>query len=273
MKKSPTPKTSKSKTIQRTLHYFWQALMTQKLRTFLLLILIPVYVYISSIIWPRGTSEIIGKLSSGDFELSNYAEILLSTILPVAFNNLILIRIIDWIDWSIDAKCGEYLAKMTFDAIINQSMTFHSNHFSGSLTSSANKFVGAFIDIKSNFTWNMYPLILTIIYSISAAISVCPPFAGILVIFATIYTIIATTTYYKTRRIDEELAEAENKQTGQLADAVTNMLNVKSYARESHEKARFSRATKRTREATYNVAKVSCWRNLMMNGISLTTTV
>lgn len=253
------------------MYYFWHTLMQYKVRTILLLLLVPTWIFISNIIVPYGTSQIIGKLSGGDFDISNYVGILLITILPAAVNNLGVIRLIDWLDWSLDAKCGEYLSKMAFSAVINQSMTFHNNRFSGSLTSAANKLPGAFIDLKSNFVWDIYPLMLTMIYSIVAAAFVCGPFALILVVYVTLYLVVAIVTYYKTRHIDANLASAENKQTGQLADAITNELSVKSYARESLEKVRFGRATERTKKATFKVAKVSLWRNLSMNVVNIIT--
>ena len=264
-------KQKKTGNIKRTLHYFWLALMQYKARTFALLILVPIWIFISNVVVPYGTSEIIGELSSGDFEISNYVGILLLTIVPAAVNNLGVIRIIDWLDWSLDAKGGEYLSQLAFNAVINQSMTFHSNRFSGSLTSAANKLPNAFISLKSNFVWDIYPLILTVFYSIGVTAVVCLPFAGILLAYATIYMTVAIVTYYKTRHVDEGLANAENKQTGQLADAITNEMSVKSYARESFERARFGRATARTKKATFEVAKVSFWRNLSMNVINMVT--
>jgi len=245
--------------------------MTQKTRTILVLILVPAWIFVSNVVVPYGTSEIVGKLSSGDFEINNYISILLITILPAAVNNLGVIRAIDWLDWSLDAKCGEYLSKLAFVAVINQSMTFHGNRFSGSLTSAANKLPSAFIDLKSNFVWDIYPLLLTVIYSIGVAAIVCPPFAIILAIYATIYMTVAIVTYYKTRNVDEALAEAENKQTGQLADAITNEMSVKSYAHEALESVRFGRATNHTKKATFDVAKVSFWRNLSMNTVNMIT--
>ena len=266
-------KEKKSVNIKRTLHYFWQALMQYKMRTILILILVTVWIFISNVLEPYGVSEIIGKLSGGDFEIANYVGILLLTLVPVALNNLVVIRITDWLDWSLDARCGRYLSHLAFDAVINQSMTFHSNKFSGSLTSAANKLPGAFIALKSNFVWDFYPLILTVVYSIGAALFVCPPFALILLLCTIVYMIVAIVTYYKTMNVDAELADAENKQTGQLADSITNELSVKSYAREKFERARFERATARTFDATMKVAKVSFFRNLSMNVVNLVTFV
>ncbi|MBR2741507.1 ABC transporter ATP-binding protein [Candidatus Saccharibacteria bacterium] len=245
--------------------------MQCKIRTILLFMLVPIWIFVSNVVVPYGTSEIIGKLSSGDFEIANYAGILLLTIIAAGVNNLAVIRAIDWLDWSIDAIGGEYLARKSFDAVINQSMTFHSNKFSGSLTSAANKLPSAFISLKSNFVWDIYPLLLTIVYSVVMAAIVCVPFALILLVYALIYMTIAIITYYKTRNVDEALADAENKQTGQLADAITNEVAVKSYARERMEAERFRHATTKVKEATFKAAKVSFWRNLSMNIVNIVT--
>ena len=247
--------------------------MQYKVRTILVLLLVPVWIFISNVVVPYGTSGIIGKLSSGDFELANYVGVLMLTIIPAAVNNLAVIRALDWLDWSLDAKGGEYLSHLAFEAVVNQSMTFHSNRFSGSLTSAANKLSNAFINLKSGFLWDIYPLALTILFSIGVAAFVCPPFAIILIIYTATYLAVAITTFYKTRHVDAALATAENKQTGQLADAITNELSIKSYAREKFEKTRFERATKRTHDATINVAKVSLWRNMSMNVVNMITFV
>ena len=243
--------------------------MQYKLRTILVLFFVTVWIFVSNVLEPYGVSEIIGKLSSGDFEIANYVGILLITLLPVAINNLFVIRFVDWLDWSLDARCGRYLALLAFDAVVNQSMTFHSNRFSGSLTSAANKLPSAFIRLKSNFIWDFYPLILTVIYTIGSAAFVCLPFALILFICTATYMTVAVVTYYKTMNVDAALAEAENKQTGQLADSITNEISVKSYAREKFERARFERVTGRTFAATMRVAKVSFFRNLSLNVVSL----
>lgn len=262
---------AKHNNIRRTLYYFWLALMQNKIRTILLLLLVPAWIFLSNVVVPYGTSEIIGKLSSGDFEIASYAGILTLTILSAGVNNLAVIRAIDWLDWSVDALGGKYLSELAFRAVINQSMTFHNDRFSGSLTSQANKLPNAFISLKSNFVWDIYPLILTVLYSIGVAGAICAPFALILVAYTVIYMAVAITTYYKTRDVDEKLASAENKQTGQLADAVTNEMSVKSYAREKEEERRFARATERTKHATFEVAKVSFWRNLSMNVVNMVT--
>ena len=258
-------KRKKAGNIKRVLYYFWQALMQHKFLTAIIIVLIPVRILINNIVLPKGISDIIGLLSSGDFDFAHYQSILAFNIGMLFLEDLVIVRIIDFVDWTLDAKCGEYLSKLAFNAVINQSMTFHSNRFSGSLTSQANKLAGAFIDLKSNFVWDMYPLFLTVIYTAVAAFVTCPPFALILIVFAITYTTIATVAFKVTRPYDERLAEAENKQMGQLADSITNEVNIKAYAREKFEKGRYSRATKRTHDATIGAAKASFMRGTVCN--------
>lgn len=247
--------------------------MQYKVRTILILLVIPIWIFTANVIVPYGTSRILGQLSEGDYDIANYVGLLLTTLIPAAINNLFVLRIIDWLDWSLDALGGEYLSKLAFEAVINQSMTFHNNRFSGSLTSAANKLPNAFIALKSGFVWDIFPLILTVLFSIGTAAVICWPFAIILTIYITIYMTVAFVTYYKTRYVDEKMADAENKQTGQLADSITNVMSVKSYAREKFEKRRFGEATARTRNATFLTAKVSFYRNFSMNFVNMLTFV
>ncbi len=264
-------KENKKHSFKRTVHYFWRTLMQSKPSTIAVLILVPIYIYVGRILVPRGTSDIIGQLAGGDYEIANYVGLILATVVPAALNNLCMIRIIEFLDWHMDAVGSQYLSNLAFNAVINQSMTFHNNHFSGSLTSQANKLPDAYVDVKSNFIWDFYPLILYVIYSTVTTFLICPPFAGILLLFAILYATVATITYYKTRHVDEEFASAENKRSGQLADSVTNVLSVKSYAREKYEKNRFHRETENVKKAIYKQARVSFWRNLSLNCLGTTT--
>ena len=83
---------------KRTLYYFWRAMMTQKLRTILMFVMVPVWIFISNVAVPFGISEIVGKLSSGDFEIGNYIDILSFTVILEALKDLVVIRIVDWND-------------------------------------------------------------------------------------------------------------------------------------------------------------------------------
>jgi len=211
----------------------------------------------------------IGKLSEGDFVFENYIPLLTFIIGIAALANLVLVRIADFITIALDAKCSFYLSNLAFNAVITQSMTFHNDHFSGSLTSQANKLPSAFSSLRGNITWELFPLIVHAIFTIGAIALVSPLYALILAATVVAYVTISVFTFQKTRHVDAALATAENRQTGQLADSITNISSVKSYAREDYERKRFARAARHTHNAAFDVAKVSFWRNSLLNVISL----
>ena len=110
-------KENKKHSFKRTMHYFWRTLMQSKPSTIAVLILVPIYIYVGRILVPRGTSDIIGQLAGGDYEIANYVSLLLVTLVPAALNNLFMIRIIELIDWHMDAVGSQYLSNLAFNAV------------------------------------------------------------------------------------------------------------------------------------------------------------
>lgn len=255
------------RTMRRIFYYFWLAIRQNKVRTVILFITIPIHVVCSSIIMPIYASQIIGQLGTGDTDFNHYVPSIIAFISFLLIRE-VAIRITDWLDWSLDARGGYFLSQLCFDKLINQSMTFHSNKFSGSLTSQAGKLSNAYIRFKSSFNWSIYPLFLSIIFTIITIWTVSPLYALIVLGFVIIFITIASITYSKTRSVEIALPQSEIKQTGQLADSITNILNVKSYAHENHERDRYAKASKGVYTATMNVAKTSFWRNGLLNFIT-----
>lgn len=255
------------RTMRRIFYYFWLAIRQNKVRTVILFITIPIHVVCAGIIMPIYASQIIGQLGTGDTDFNHYVPSIIAFISFLLIRE-VAIRITDWLDWSLDARGGYFLSQLCFDKLINQSMTFHSNKFSGSLTSQAGKLSNAYIRFKSSFNWSIYPLFLSIIFTIITIWTVSPLYALIVLGFVIIFITIASITYSKTRSVEIALPQSEIKQTGQLADSITNILNVKSYAHENHERDRYAKASKGVYTATMNVAKTSFWRNGLLNFIT-----
>ena len=253
--------------MRRIFYYFWLAIRQNKVRTVILFITIPINVVCAGIIMPIYASQIIGQLGTGDTDFNHYVPSIIAFISFLLIRE-VAIRITDWLDWSLDARGGYFLSQLCFDKLINQSMTFHSNKFSGSLTSQAGKLSNAYIRFKSSFNWSIYPLFLSIIFTIITIWTVSPLYALIVLGFVIIFITIASITYSKTRSVEIALPQSEIKQTGQLADSITNILNVKSYAHENHERDRYAKASKGVYTATMNVAKTSFWRNGLLNFIT-----
>jgi ATP-binding cassette subfamily B protein len=73
-----------------------------------------------------------------------------------------------------------------------------------------------------------------------------PLYALLLVTFSVLYIITSFVVNKNVRARGAEVANAESRQTGTLADALTNVMAIKSFAREGDENRRFESATHNT---------------------------
>ena len=146
-----------------------------------------------------------------------------------------------WCVWKMEIKAMYDLSCKAFDTVTAQSMQFHSDRFSGSLVSQTNKFVGAYERLMDEFFWNIFPVALDILMIMIVMIPKAPLFVVGMVVFIIIYIVAAAIWFKKLAPIHEKEASTSNKCTGQLADSVSNVVSVKSYAREKYESARYAK--------------------------------
>jgi ATP-binding cassette subfamily B protein len=95
-----------------------------------------------------------------------------------------------------------------------------------------------------------------------------PLYALFLVVFTLLYIAAAVAITGKVRRMNAIEADASNKQTGTLADAITNVMAVKSFAAGKAENERFAEVSENTRQATRNLMKATLSRETAFAGIS-----
>lgn len=244
-------KSEKRKLTRRTLYYYWQA--TKKhLGLFVTGILVtPIVVACRTVLAPYFIADIIGKISAGIDPVNEWQAILPSILGLLGcylLGSEILGHIRIWAIWKLELKVAYDLATYCFDKVCTQSMRFHSNRFSGSLVSQTNKFVGGYERLFDTLIFQILWLGVSVIAAIAILAVRAPLFAMILVIIVALYVMIAALSFKKVGRLSEKYASAETKQTGQLADSMSNILAVKSYGREIHEKRRYAGFS----NATYN---------------------
>ena len=98
-------------------------------------------------------------------------------------------------------------------------------------------------------------MIITVLATIVILLPKAPLFVATLVLLAAVYLLTTILISEPIRRIAKRWAAAESKQTGFLADAITNVMTIKSYAHGTYERQRFHGATARTREHAFRFAK------------------
>jgi len=267
--------TTEPKTTGRTMFYYWRELKKYKWYALGCILVTPVVVFIRAVLAPLIFADLIEKISQGlPFEqllATTLTEVIIFFVL-FAFNKLVLEELRLYWCWRMELLAMYDLAELCFDTISAQSMQFHSNRFSGSLVSQTNRFIGSFERLFDVFIWELYPSLIYIIMVIVVLAPQVPWFAVGLIVFITVYVIIAGLSFRKVGRLNEEEAEASNKQTGQLADSISNIISVKSYAQEAHEKHRYTGFAEKTLDASYELMRATINRDIKFSSVQICIT-
>ena len=142
--------------------------------------------------------------------------------------------------WKTQIKIENDIAAHCYENLTYRDATFHANRFTGSLVSQTNKFVGAYERIHDTLYWQVYAMLINLLATFIILFIKLPQFATVLLVIVSLYTWLAYRANKRASHLNAARSTYENANTGQLADSVTNILAVKSYAREPHEIKRYA---------------------------------
>lgn len=258
--------------IKRTLYYYWGATKKYKALAAGGLITTPIVIFLRNILAPLLFADMIQKISDG-----LRGEELMWALLPEAIM-LVVATILRcyvfgplrlYCVWKMEIKAIYDLSLKVFNVISEQSMQFHLDRFSGSLVSQTGKFVGAYERLMDEFFWNVFPVFLDVVMIVIVLIPRVPLFVVGIIVFIVIYIVMSAVWFKKLAPIHEKEAKTLNKCTGQLADSVSNIAAVKSYAREKHENERYAKYQKEWYKASSMSLKQNTKRNYFFDSVGV----
>ncbi|MGI6218058.1 MAG: ABC transporter ATP-binding protein [Coriobacteriales bacterium] len=173
----------------------------------------------------------------------------------------------DYAAWKLEIAAAYDLATMCFDTLSNQSMTFHSNKFGGSLVSQTQKFMSAYSILIENVTYSLVPIVSSAIFTIVMLVGAVPIYVAILIVFLVVYVIVAYRLFITILPLNKDAASAQNALSGELSDSITNIMSVKTFGREEYERSIFDKANRRVVEADSKRMRSSTWRGALSSGI------
>lgn len=141
------------------------------------------------------------------------------------------------------------LTTQAFDTLSNQSMTFYANRFGGSLVSQVQRFCGAYTTLMDCLQYAVIPICSAVVFTIGLLAAEVPVYVCVLSLFLVVYVCVVYRLYSRILPANAEAAAAGNRLSGQLADAVTNIMAVKTSGREDYERGRFDDASREVRAA------------------------
>ena len=149
----------------------------------------------------------------------------------------------------LEIRAAFELGRRAFDTLSNQSMTFHTNRFGGSLVSSTQKYISAYSLLMDNFTYSLLPTAATAVLTLALLAPLVPAYVAVLAAVLAVYVCVVFKLYRKILPINAAAASAQNRLSGELSDSITNILAVKTAGREAYEQHIFAEANQEVREA------------------------
>lgn len=259
-------------TTRRTLHYYW--LVTKRHKGYFFGLMAATFAFVALLTYgnPYVMSLVVDRVSADPVPADKVFEVFAPYIIALIAINVFgqaASKLQDYTMYKLEIAAAYDLATMSFDALCNQSMSFHSNRFGGTLVSQTSKFMSAYQQIIETITFPFLPVVCSVIITCSILAPRVPAYVVILMILLAIYACVSYYMYKRILHLNEKAASAQNQLSGELSDSVANILSVKTYGREDYERGLFDQAN---REVVARDSK-RMWASLLRGIITACITV
>lgn len=142
------------------------------------------------------------------------------------------------------------IANTSFAYLERHSYQFFSNSFTGSLVRKVNRLTRAFEDLTDRFTFGLIPLVVMTFGALGIIAWRQPVIGLIMLIWVLVFVGFNLLLFKKVQKYNILRAEKDSEVTGVLSDSLGNNVNVKQFARYSHEEARYAQVLNEWRALT-----------------------
>ena len=232
---------------RRTLHYYWQ--VTRKHLGLFIALMAATFSYIALLSYgnPYVMSLIVDRVSASpvaaDQVMSVFAPYI-GALLAINIVGQTASKLQDYFLYKLEIAVNYDLSTMCFDALCNQSMSFHSNRFGGTLVSQTSKFTSAYSQLIETLNLPFTAVFTSIVATCVILLPRVPVFIAILMCMLVVYAAVSYCLYKRILNLNQEAAGAQNQLSGELSDSVANILAVKTYGREDYERGLFNQANR-----------------------------
>ncbi len=256
-------------TTRFTLITYWQHAKKYKSKLFTIYPLMVIAQLAEDVVAPVIVSGILTKLAQNNTQALALSKIwpLLLLIAALEMTGHLIWNVVVRIFWRTQDAIMRDLSITVYKHLTAMSYRFYSDRFAGSLVSQTNKFVGSFERLTDPLTWNVFKLVIAFIYTSV----VLAPKAPSVVIAILVITVVYVPVVWKFRKkqipYNKRWAAAETRRTGQLADGISNIMAVKSFANERFEEKRMEERSLDVHERSMDTMKINMSQELVSGAI------
>lgn len=252
---------TRSHSVGQVIKIYWEYIRLYKLLAAGVFITVVLATLLLRYLPPLVVAQVIDDLGSPDLQPSDLwkdfgPDMLLYGGLSI-LGGVVLWRVAVILIWTLELKIVQRMHADIFRKLLELDATFHSNKFGGSLVTQANKFTGSYVRIFDTTVFDMTSLVLSFGFSAIILLPRAPIVVLFLGIFSAVYLFVAIYITRHVRTLNALEASATSRQTGYLADMVTNIMAVKSHATLDYEQSRYKEATDTTLDAGKTLMRAS----------------
>ena len=260
----------KTPTALRTLHFYWRVTALQWPLFALAIITTLGFVFFLSYMNPFVVGKIVDIVGAGGVGPDEVLPVFgpyMAALIGVNVVGQACSKLQDYFAAKVEIRASYELATLAFDTLSNQSMTFHTNRFGGSLVSQTQKFISAYTMLMDNLVYAVIPIVSAAVFTVGLLAPLVPAYVGLLVCLLAVYVVVAYKLYKRILPLNEQTAAAQNALSGELSDSITNILAVKTSGREAHERALFDHANRQVQAADSRRMRATILRGAITSSI------
>ena len=234
-------KKTKSGSAKQILHIYWQHTKKYKNQLSIIYPTMIMAQIVEDFLQPLIVSFVLTRLSRGNIaqlQGSKVILIIIGVVITETTGHFLWNRVVMPHFWRTQERIMSDLSMTAFDHLQLMSMRFFGDRFAGSLVNQVNKFVGSFERLTDALTWNVFKLIVSVIATTIILAPKAPLVSIAILVISAIYIPVIWLYRQKQMPFNKAWAAAETDRTGQLADAISNILAVKSFSGEKREHRR-----------------------------------
>ena len=242
-------KTQKDSDVKRVVGYYLRRVRAYPRALMGIVLTIPLTILVNSYLPALILASVLSRLSQHTYKTGHLwasfgPQIVLYAALLVG--GIAAWRLVDVFAWYLEQHVQTDIAQHVFRHLLSRGADFHANNFSGSLVSQTNKLESGYVRIADTTIFQVYGMVSGIAIATTILAFRAPLFAAALLVFALLYLSLSFKVSRPVRSLSTKHAAQESKQTGYLADAITNAMAIKSFAHTAYEHDRFARVTLET---------------------------
>jgi ATP-binding cassette, subfamily B, bacterial len=158
--------------------------------------------------------------------------------ISVTFGTALVIRIYDWAMIKMIPKMKIQIVNEVFAHLEQHSFSYFQQNFAGTLASKINDIGKGASTIVFFLIDQFFTRILSFMIGSLTMFFVNPKFSWILILWSTIFITLSVILSKISQKYSEDYSHSRSMVTGKIVDSISNILNVKLFAREKYEKNR-----------------------------------